>query len=107
MKDNRALVLNGRVTPQYNNFTFIKPQGKSVPDHMFCPLEQIGYCKEMKVLLIKDLINTLQLTPPNSLPDHSILRGTFVTSFYLMSQVETDRINTKNILEKEPRIRKN
>ena len=27
LKDNRIIILNGRVTPQYNNFTFLSPRG--------------------------------------------------------------------------------
>ena len=82
LKENRALVLNGRVTPEYNNFTFVSTRGTSVPDHMFCPLSQLNFCKEMKVMLIKNLVNDFHLLPPKSVPDHSILSGTFVTSFY-------------------------
>ena len=36
----------------------------------------------MKVMLIKNLVNDFHLLPPKSVPDHSILSGTFVTSFY-------------------------
>ena len=86
LKDNRAVILNGRVTPQYNNFTFVSTRGSSVPDYMFCPLDQLSYCKEMKTLLIKDLVNWLAIPPPLSLPDHSILSGTFMTSSFRLSQ---------------------
>ena len=36
----------------------------------------------MKTLLMSDLLNILNIQPPKSLPDHSILKGTFETSFY-------------------------
>ena len=39
LKDNRAVILNGRTTPQFNNFTFVSTRGTSVPDYMFCPLD--------------------------------------------------------------------
>ena len=83
LKDNRAVILNGRITPELNNYTFVSTRGSSVPDYMFCPLEQYVYCKEMKTLLIRDIINDLKIPPPQSLPDHSILSGTFVTSSYM------------------------
>ena len=38
LKDNRAIVLNGRVTPEYNNYTFVSTRGCSVPDYIFCPI---------------------------------------------------------------------
>ena len=36
----------------------------------------------MKVLLVSELIEKLNLHPPLSIPDHSILRATFKTSHY-------------------------
>ena len=36
----------------------------------------------MKTILMSDVTNILGLVPPKTLPDHSILSGTFVTSFY-------------------------
>ena len=35
LKDSRSIILNGRVTPDYNNFTFVNPRGFSIPDYMF------------------------------------------------------------------------
>ena len=36
LKENRAIILNGRVTPNLNNFTFVSPyRGCSVPDYQF------------------------------------------------------------------------
>ena len=36
----------------------------------------------MKTILISDVINNFGFLPPAAIPDHSILSGTFVTSFY-------------------------
>ena len=82
LKDNRAVILNGRITPELNNYTFVSPRGTSVPDYIFVPLDHLPYCKEMKVTLVKDAIQALGLPPPQSIPDHSILSGTFTTSFF-------------------------
>ena len=35
LKDNRSVILNGRVTPEHKNFTFVSTRGCSVPDYMF------------------------------------------------------------------------
>ena len=40
------------------------------------------YCNRMESLLMSDLINVMQIPPPPSIPDHSILRGMFTTSFF-------------------------
>ena len=63
LKDNRAVILNGRVTPELNDFTFVSTRGCSVPDYIFCPLDDLHYCTEMKTLLIRDLVNSLMLPP--------------------------------------------
>ena len=36
----------------------------------------------MKTILVSDIINDYKIPPPNSVPDHSMLSGTFVTSFF-------------------------
>ena len=82
LKDNRSLILNGRVTPDLNNYTFVSPRGCSVPDYMFCPSDHLSVCTEMKTLLVSDIANIYTIQPPRTLPDHSVLQGTFVTSFY-------------------------
>ena len=83
LKENRAVILNGRVTPQFNNFTFVSPnRGCSVPDYQFCPLDHLKYCTEMKTLLISEIVNDCGLYPPVNLPDHSVLLSTFNISSY-------------------------
>ena len=82
LKDNRSIILNGRVTPQFNNYTFVSTRGCSVPDYLFSPVDHLELCTEMKTLLISDIVNNLNIQPPKCLPDHSILKGTFITSFY-------------------------
>ena len=77
LKDSRALICNGRVTPDYNDFTFLSTRGRSVPDYIYCPAEQISFCKSMKVLKVSDIVNEYRLDVPGSLPDHSMLVGSF------------------------------
>ena len=86
LKDNRSIILNGRVTPQLNNYTFVSTRGCSVPDYFFCPVDNLYNCTEMKTILMSEAVNMLGLVPPHNLPDHSILSGTFVTSFYDFGQ---------------------
>ena len=88
LKDNRAIILNGRITPEYNNFTFVSTRGSSVPDYMFCPLDHHQYCTDMKTLLVRDLVNSMTIPPPPRLPDHSVLSATFLSSHYNFGQNE-------------------
>ena len=82
LKDNRSIILNGRKTQEYNNYTFVSTRGCSVPDYFFCPADNLYNCTEMKTVLVSDIINDFGLLPPTSIPDHSILSGKFVTSFF-------------------------
>ena len=102
LKDNRAIILNGRVTPELNNYTFVSTRGSSVPDYMFCPLEHYQYCTEMKVTLIRDLVNSLAIPPPPSLPDHSILTATFTTSYFDFPQSVQSSFEPFNNIKENP-----
>ena len=83
LKENRAIILNGRVTPELNNFTFVSPnRGSSVPDYQFCPVEHLQYCTKMKTMLMTEAVNLSGIHPPLKLPDHPILLGSFNTSIF-------------------------
>ena len=110
LKDNRSLILNGRITPEYNNYTFVSTRGCSVPDYLFCPVDNLYNCTEMKTILVTDIINSFGLLPPKSIPDHSLLSGTFVTSdfdigknFENTNETEIDPSNSFPPKNKPPR----
>ena len=86
LKDIRAVILNGRITPECNDFTFVSNRGCSVPDYMFCSIDNLKNCVSMKTHLISSVINKFKLFPPKSIPDHSILSGNFVTSYFTMAR---------------------
>ena len=97
LKENRSIILNGRVTPDQNNFTFVSPnRGSSVPDYQFCPLDQLKYCTSMKTLLMSECVNITGSNPPVNLPDHSILLGTFNTSIFNILKSEKLQIFSQN-----------
>ena len=58
----------------------MSPNGCSVPDYLYSPIEYLAYCTEVKTLTVSEIINQFGLIPPNRNPDHSILIGTFKTS---------------------------
>ena len=101
LKENRAVILNGRITPELNDYTFVSTRGSSVPDYIFCPLDHHYYCTEMKTTLVRDLVNSMAIPPPPSLPDHSILSGTFISSHFKFSQTENCSFEPFN---KDPEI---
>ena len=80
LKDNRTVIVNGRVTPEYNNYTFVSTRGVSVPDYILCPVDNLINCEDFKVHLMTDIVNKFGLMPPQSLPDHSFLVSTFSVS---------------------------
>ena len=89
LKENRSVILNGRITPELNNFTFVSPnRGSSVPDYQFCPSDHLQYCIQMKTLLMSEIVNLSGLHPPINLPDHSVLLGTFDTSIFNLMKNE-------------------
>ena len=56
----------------------------------------------MRTLLIRDLVNSLSIPPPQSLPDHSILSGTFVTSSFGFNQSEQSSFEPFNNIPEKP-----
>ena len=86
LKDNRSVILNGRVTPALNSYTFISRRGCSVPDYMFSTIDNLHLCTKMEILPILDIINSFSMIPPDSVPDHSILSSKFVTSSFLSNK---------------------
>ena len=95
LKDNGSVILNGHITPQFNNYTFISPRGSSVPDYLFCPISNINLCTEIKVLPVSEVTNHFGLQPPRNLPDHSIIMGTFFTSHF--QNIENSLKNSKDV----------
>ena len=51
-------------------------------DFLFCPVDHLVFCTEMKTIVMSDIVNDYDIPPPNSLPEHSILKGTFHTSYF-------------------------
>ena len=108
LKENRSLILNGRITPEFNNFTFVSPhRGSSVPDYVFCPVDHLEYCTEVKTMLVSEIVNLSGLQPPLNLPDHSIIQSTFETSFFDISKHSSanDAANGNHSINCKPTFR--
>ena len=75
LNDNNLCILNGRITPEKDNFTSTG-RGKAVVDYIITSVEDINKYSEVEVLTITDLVSRSH-TPIRSettkLPDHSML----------------------------------
>ena len=75
--ESKLCVLNGRVTPQSDDFTFVSTRGKSVVDFIAVPHENIVLCKSLVVNTMSDLLKKYDLYHQSSenckVSDHSVL----------------------------------
>ena len=49
LRDTKMCIVNGRITPEYDNFTCVKTTGKSVVDYFIVPHDILSKCVEFKV----------------------------------------------------------
>ena len=52
--DSKLAILNGRIDPQNDNFTFVSPRGKSVVDYLIVPQDCLHLVKSFKVDVATD-----------------------------------------------------
>ena len=76
--DSKCIILNGRITPEHDNFTFVSTRGRSVVDYILTPQSDLQFFDELKVMTVSDIVNSFMLTPPDGeseghLPDHSVV----------------------------------
>ena len=62
---------------------------------MICPIENLNNCDEFRVLLMRDIVNSFGLQPPQNLPDHSFLIANFST-YQKHAKTKPMQNNTKN-----------
>ena len=88
-------ILNGRITPHFNNYTCISTKGRSVVDYFLTSHMSIKFCKQFSVHKVDDLIAKFNLQGLISNrckpPDHSVLK---LTLSYSIS--ETDHFLNRN-----------
>ena len=81
LRDSKLCIVNGRITPEYDNFTCISGKGKSVVDYIVTTQDCVNKCIECKVELVNDLIDDYQcmslLSNTCKAPDHSLLTTIF------------------------------
>ena len=81
LKDSKLCVINGRVTPERDNYTCVSGRGKSVVDYIITPHDCLGECSECEVELTNDLLEKYDcmslLSSTCKAPDHSLLTVKF------------------------------
>lgn len=73
LKVCKLCVLNGRVCPDYDNYTSISTKGHSVVDYVFVPQQSVSQFTQFKVLTVKSMCEQYNIKPTCKIPDHSLL----------------------------------
>ncbi len=88
--DAKCCVVNSRVTPQYDNYTFVSTRGTSVVDYFISPHDCLNQIQSCYVDLCSDIITDLDAAHLVSdicrVPDHSLLTISVLTSPYVELQ---------------------
>ncbi len=90
LHDVKCCVINGRISPENDNFTSISTKGKSVVDYAFTTHENLQNVLEFHVDTCSDIIEQLNieymLSDVCKAPDHSLLTFKIHTSPYVTIQ---------------------
>ena len=101
--ESKMIVCNGRLNPEFDNFTFIDPaRGSSVVDYFIVPNDAYHKCLEFKVKSAREMINKhcnladVRVNLGNNIPDHSVLMLTIDVSYAneVHSESQAGDVNT-------------
>ena len=106
LSDTQCCIVNGRVTPEYNNFTSCTGyRGRAVVDYHVLRCNEIKHVKEMKVISCIDLINEQNwqylLSDVYLVSDHNLLSMTLETSLVIREGLEDMTLGSKAIKQKK------
>ena len=94
VRDGKLAILNGRVYPENDNFTFISTRGKSVVDYMTTPQDCIKFVDLSRIDVVSDLMTKYGafrfLSPTCKSPDHSLLTPMIKCSYDRTDPVRAD-----------------
>ena len=103
VKDTKSVILNGRINPEQENFTFISSRGRSVVDYFITPQDCLQFCQNFSVDLMSSLLEKYDLYSLLSqnckAPDHSLLTLQFRYSYIDVADAQHsigDKSNEKN-----------
>ena len=88
--DMKLAILNGRITPEYDNFTCITTRSLTVIDYMVSPFEMLKDYTKCEVIPITEYIHSIGLETGARLSDHSIIKATVtVTTEVIIEDCDT------------------
>ena len=98
VKDAKLCILNGRITPEFDDYTCVSGKGASIVDYIMTRHNTLHNCKKSEVKLVSDLTNQFNLykmiSGKSKPPDHSLLMLTLC----LKNGLEVDpQRNTNNM----------
>ena len=80
LNDTKLAIINGRVNPENDNFTFLSSRGQSCVDYMVVPHDCLSSVSYFNVDLASDLVNKYNafryIAHNSKVPDHSMLTVT-------------------------------
>ena len=101
--ESKMCLVNGRISPENNDFTNVSKKGKSVVDYIVVPHENLSSCVHFSVTSCNDILsdfNLVHLIGNNSkVPDHSLLSLTVETSMVIINdkRIAMDHVRPQNI----------
>ena len=87
MLETSFCVVNGRVTPDHDDFTNVSTKERSVGDYFLAPHSIINNCNNFEVLRCTEIVENHNLkgsvNSKNKIQDHSVLLLDIKFDFYL------------------------
>ena len=87
MLETSFCVVNGRVTPDHDDFTNVSTKERSVGDYFLAPHSIINNCNNFEVLRCTEIVENYNLkglvNSKNKIQDHSVLLLDIKFDFYL------------------------
>lgn len=84
-RDSKFCILNGRLCPENDNYTFLSSRGKSVVDYIITPHECLNMCQKFEVYTCNEIIDKYKLhsliNSKSKPPDHSIISLEFAYTY--------------------------
>ena len=100
VKDTKFCLLNGRLCPENDNFTFLSTRGRSVVDYIMTPHVCLDMCKTFKVLTCNEIINRYNLqhliNTRSKASDHSMICAEFVC-IYNTNVTTEETVSVNNV----------
>ena len=98
--ESKLCTTNGRISPDFDNYTYISTNGKSVVDYMLTSHDCLKHFKQCKVHPTRSLCQKMNLKT-NKLPDHSVIQC-IMTIRQDISQIQTNTQIQHQIVDQPP-----